>query len=180
MREADRLREDIDGDSEPIPAVTPSFAYVRGGTLLTVAYARAFDPTSPRARCFFHRIDPFDGRERYLAMPIFALDQDAENPTVRCFAPPAYLLTDELYANGGTVDVYLSTNGRDLSANSCSFRYRVVPEITDVDPVRLLVDSQRTISVIGLNFFDPYLANDLESVEDPDSGPLIKLTALAE
>jgi hypothetical protein len=74
LREPDLLAAE-DEDGVLIPAVTPSFAYVRGGTLLTVAYERAYDPYSARARCFFHRIDPSDGRERYLAMPIFALNE---------------------------------------------------------------------------------------------------------
>ena len=111
-------------------------------------------------------------------MPLFALNEEAKY--VQCFAPPAHLLTDELYGRGGTVDVYLSTNGRDLSANTCSFRYRAVPLITAVDPVRLLADAERTISIWGANFFDPYAANDLEPVEDPLAGPLVRLTALAE
>lgn len=160
LREADLLASNVDGEGEPVPPVTPNFAYVRGGTLLTVAYSRAYEPTSARARCFFHRIDPVDGREHYLAMPLFSLNEEAGY--VQCFAPPAHLLTDELYARGGTVDVYLSTNGRDLSANTCSFRYRPVPEITAVDPIRLLADNPRTIAVWGSNFFDPYAANDLE------------------
>lgn len=76
--------------------------------------------------------------------------------------------------------MYISTNGRDLSANTCSFRYRPVPLITRVVPIRLLAADVRTIDIWGLNFFDPYAANDLEQVEDPLSGPLVRLTALAE
>lgn len=75
LREADLLASNFDEFGDPLPPVSPNFAYVRGGTLLTVVYERAFEPTSPRARCFFHRIDPEDGREHYLAMPLFALNE---------------------------------------------------------------------------------------------------------
>ena len=47
-------------------------------------------------------------------------------------------------------------------------------------PLRLLVDVPRTIYVWGYNFFDPYVANDLEMYENPESGPLIRLTALED
>jgi hypothetical protein len=86
-------------------------------------------------------------------MPLVAVDETAGS--VACYAPPAYLLGDELYANGGTVDLFLSANGRDVSANSFEFLYRPVPVIESVLPVWLLAAFSRSVSIYGQFFFVP-------------------------
>lgn len=79
---------------------------------------------------------------------------DASNKTLKCFAPPAYLLSDELHDNGGDVDLFISTNGRDLSSNSYPFTFRLTPRITSMDPTWLLVNRQGIVTIIGWNFHD--------------------------
>lgn len=64
------------------------------------------------------------------------------------------MLTDEIYDNGGFTDLFIATNGIDLSANSVPFRFRLTPVITSLDPTWLLVNRVGVITLYGLNFHD--------------------------
>lgn len=149
LRESDLITSPL--ESQPA-ALDPKFGYVGGGTLLTLRYERAYSPSSLRARCLFRRVDPTDGSVHDHWMPFFALDEAAKY--AKCFSPPAHLITAEL-ENGGTVSVFLSTNGRDPSANSEPFLYRRTPKIASVDPEWLLAAKGWSIAVFGEAFFSP-------------------------
>jgi hypothetical protein len=99
-------------------------------------------------------------------MPIFRLD--VQSSAVQCYAPPANLISDELYANGGMVEVLLTTNGQDFSANSSPFLYRPTPTILSVDPLWLRAAYSRTVTIKGSAFFEPA------------PGALARLTALSD
>jgi hypothetical protein len=144
-------------------AVVPAAAYVDKGSLLSVKYDWTFEPDSPRTKCIFRApIGTYDTVENgvtvtninYTHLPTPIVEHNLPNKVLKCFAPPAYLLSDELHDNGGNVDLFISTNGRDLSSNSFSFTFRLTPRIISMDPTWLLVNRNGTVTIHGWYFHD--------------------------
>jgi hypothetical protein len=202
LRAADRL---LDPGSDGEPPLTPAFTYPEGGALLTVRYAHAYSPASPRARYVFRypacasleqcdgtagvdlATEPLETGEasspiRQVRMPLLAVDEAAG--TVSCFAPPAHLLDAALAASGGLVSLQLSSNGRDPSSNSWPLSYRRAPLVREIVPQWLLAEANQSVSIVGKHFFPDFpvvgSAFTLTSRSDPSRVRMVPVVFVDE
>jgi len=177
LRAAERLREPGPGGEPP---AAPSFSYTEGGARLTLYYERAYAPRSPRAACVFRSTPPDGSPPREIRAPVLAVDEAAS--AVECYVPPAYLLGDELAESGGTVELRLTTNGRDASANSWPYLYRRAPEISELLPQWLLAEASIAASVVGEHFFEPVGGSGfrLTSLSDPSRARVVPVVYIDE
>lgn len=95
-------------------SLSPGWGFVSGNTFLKIGFSYFYDTSSLRAVCKFS----LNGTK---SMVTRIIQYDATH--VYCFTPPAYLIDQGLYDNGGMVNVSISSNNRDFSNETFTFKY---------------------------------------------------------
>jgi hypothetical protein len=142
-----RAPELISSASGTVP-VEPNFSYVEGGALLKVSYSQAFAPSSPRAACLFRWQPAAPAPMVEVRTPITGADVSAAE--FECRSPPARLLGSDLGDSGGQATLLVSTNGRDASANSWPFLYRLPPRVDSIVPDWLVAEQASSPALHGV------------------------------
>ena len=104
------------------------------------------DKTNPEASCRFKYKD-------YPSHTVNVIEFD-EN-SVTCFAPPAYLFSNQLAYYGGQTTLTVSSNGVDFSDHTAhTFDYLLPVIVTIIHPPFILLGQEVLVTLTGQNYFD--------------------------
>jgi hypothetical protein len=118
-------------------SLTPVQGYVEGSTLLKIEYSYFYEPSSLRAVCKFTSLD---GLNSHVTRII-----SYTSTYITCFTPPADLIDQVIYDNGGVVTVSISSNNRDFSDEYFEYTYLPTVEITTMTPLWIINNIATTV-----------------------------------
>lgn len=115
---------------DAIARIYPWRGYSTGNEKVKVYVSYFHDKTNPEASCKF--------TYRYLSHTVNVIDFDEESVT--CYAPPAYLFSNELVIKNGETTLTVSSNGVDFSDDTAHiFDYLQPVIVTKIHPPFILL-----------------------------------------
>ena len=131
---------------DAISRIYPTEGFVMGNERVKIYTSYFFDKMNEDAACIFSFTSPADGLVHSHLVNVIEIDDTG----IVCFHPPAYLLSEELEAQGGTTFVTVSSNGIDFSHYTAQeYLYRLPVVVTDVSRTFVWVDQGSTVQLTG-------------------------------